>query len=125
MPSPVVLRGSGLVLLAGSVLMTAAFWFSTDAAPAPVAAGAVTPIATTAAAPAPPTTVVKAAITVPALATAPPAPAAQRYVVRPGDTLTEIALFYGARMDDLISQNQLPADGTVFAGQELIIPRGP
>jgi LysM repeat protein len=125
LPSPLVLRASGLVLLAGSVVMTAAFWLSTDATPAPVAAGAGVSTATTVAESPPPTVPVQAATVAPAPVTAPPAPAMQRYIVRPGDTLTEIALFYGARMDDLISQNRLPADGTVLTGQELIIPRGP
>lgn len=47
------------------------------------------------------------------------------YRVKPGDSLTAIGLFFGARTDDLIALNSLPADGFLYAGQELLIPRGP
>ena len=48
-----------------------------------------------------------------------------RYVVQPGDTLIDIAAFFGARTQDIIALNRLPPDGRILAGQELLIPRTP
>lgn len=48
-----------------------------------------------------------------------------RYTVKPGDSLIPIALYFGVRIEDLIALNGLPADGFLYAGQELQIPRGP
>lgn len=54
-----------------------------------------------------------------------PAPTPIRYVVRAGDTLNEIAMFFGAPPRDIIRLNNLPPDGRILAGQELLIPAGP
>ncbi|MDQ3702597.1 MAG: LysM peptidoglycan-binding domain-containing protein [Chloroflexota bacterium] len=81
--------------------------------PPPAASPAMTPSAT---APRP-------ATPVPSSPSATPAPL--RYVVRPGDTLINIAAFFGVRTQDLIALNRLPPDGQILAGQELIIPRSP
>jgi LysM repeat protein len=57
---------------------------------------------------------------------APPSPEPlQRYTVKPGDSLIAIGLYFGAHTADLIALNGLPADGFLYAGQELKIPRGP
>lgn len=48
-----------------------------------------------------------------------------RYTVKPGDSLIPIALYFGVHTEDLIALNKLPPDGFLYAGQELMIPRGP
>ncbi len=85
--------------------------------PPPAASPAMTPSAT---APQPATPV---PTSTPSSPSATPAPL--RYVVRPGDTLINIAAFFGVRTQDLIALNRLPPDGRILAGQELLIPRGP
>jgi len=52
-------------------------------------------------------------------------PEPQRYTVKPGDSLTAMGLYFGARNEDLIALNALPADGLIFIGQVLTIPQSP
>ncbi|HEX6249116.1 MAG TPA: LysM peptidoglycan-binding domain-containing protein [Nocardioidaceae bacterium] len=50
-------------------------------------------------------------------------PLALEYVVRPGDTLSEIAVGHGTSVDRLVARNGLPRSGDqVVAGQTLQIP---
>lgn len=42
--------------------------------------------------------------------------------VQPGDTLMNIALAYNLRLADIILANNLPANGMIFAGQQLVLP---
>ena len=85
--------------------------------PQPVASPVMTPAAIA------PPSVTPAAAPTPSPPAAPPAPV--RYVVQPGDTLIDIAAFFGARTQDIIALNRLPPDGRILAGQELLIPRTP
>lgn len=88
-------------------------------APEPVQA-ATAPVNVTAT-PAAITTPAPAAVMPAAVATRPPV----RYRVRAGDNLTEVAAFFGARVEDVIRVNSLPASGAIVTGQELIIPQAP
>lgn len=47
----------------------------------------------------------------------------QRYVVQPGDTLTEIALTFGCTVEEIAAANGIAAD-EIWAGQTLTIPVG-
>lgn len=40
-----------------------------------------------------------------------------------GDTLSGIALKYGAKMDDIVRANGIKNPDKIYAGQKLIIPR--
>src|SRR5713226_4193383 len=53
------------------------------------------------------------------------AEAAPTYVVRPGDTLTQIGLRYGVTVQSLASVNTLSDPSRLTPGQVLKIPRGP
>lgn len=44
--------------------------------------------------------------------------------VKNKETVGEIAKYYNAKVDDIIAFNDLPADGAIFIGQQLIIPDG-
>ena len=44
------------------------------------------------------------------------------YVVRPGDTLSEIAFRYGVSIDDLQLLNELPDPHLIAVGQTLVVP---
>ncbi len=46
----------------------------------------------------------------------------QLHIVKPGETLYRISLFYGLPVDDIISANELADPEIVVAGQELLIP---
>lgn len=60
-----------------------------------------------------------------ALAPQAPATSAERYVVRPGDTLTGIAAANNVTVEALIAVNTLTEPDNLFVGQELILPAGP
>lgn len=131
--SPELLRlllacGASVALVAVIYLADLSFWqggsIATRAQPSPVAAPAATPAPTEQA----------GAVIALAEPSVPPVPVVQaspspgppqRYTVKPGDSLIEIGLYFGARTEDLIALNRLPADGFLYAGQELLIPRGP
>lgn len=84
----------------------------TPTAAMPTVAAIATP---TAAAPAPPTVAPTAAApsgTVPG----------QKYVVKEGDTLADIANSFGVTVADLIAANNLTNPDVIIVGQELIIP---
>jgi membrane-bound lytic murein transglycosylase D len=49
-------------------------------------------------------------------------PAGAVHVVRRGDTLTEIAVFYGVRLSDLLYVNKLSRRSVIYPGQEIHIP---
>ncbi|MFN0090969.1 MAG: LysM peptidoglycan-binding domain-containing protein, partial [Acidimicrobiales bacterium] len=53
---------------------------------------------------------------------APPASGAQRYVVRPGDTLSAIARRVGVSQHELARANGLKDHNLVFAGSALALP---
>jgi len=57
-----------------------------------------------------------------AIAAAPTAVMASTYVVRPGDTLTGIALRHGSSVQAIVDANQLGAPGPLRVGQLLEIP---
>lgn len=78
----------------------------------PTVAAIATP---TAAAPPPPTV----APTVPAPSGTVPG---QKYVVKEGDTLADIANSFGVTVADLIAANNLKNPDVIIVGQELIIP---
>ena len=44
------------------------------------------------------------------------------YIVKPGDTLSGIAVTYGVTIDDLMAANGLSDPNSIFAGRELRIP---
>jgi LysM repeat protein len=46
------------------------------------------------------------------------------HLVRPNDTLSEIASWYKANVDDIVSYNALGSSEAIFAGDLLIIPKG-
>ncbi|MBI4213067.1 MAG: peptidoglycan DD-metalloendopeptidase family protein [Chloroflexi bacterium] len=52
-------------------------------------------------------------------------PAFQERTVEPGDSLSGIANAFGVSSDLIVSANRLPADGVIFVGQTLVIPREP
>lgn len=52
-------------------------------------------------------------------------PAVLEHLVAAGETLSGIATQYGVDPEGLISANRLQADGTILAGQTLVIPRSP
>lgn len=56
-----------------------------------------------------------------------PTPEAFIYIVQEGDTLYDIALRFGVRLEDLIEANHLENPNQLQVGQELLIPppRGP
>ncbi len=58
----------------------------------------------------------------PAQATAAPPPAAAKYVVKSGDTLSTIAAKYGITWQELAAANGLTSSSRLRIGQELIIP---
>ncbi len=47
------------------------------------------------------------------------------YLVRPGDTLTQIALDHGLSVAEIARLNDLDPDGVLFAGRRLLLPAGP
>ncbi|HET6595727.1 MAG TPA: LysM peptidoglycan-binding domain-containing protein [Anaerolineales bacterium] len=49
-------------------------------------------------------------------------PGPNNYMVKEGDTCSAIAAQFGTSIQDLIDQNQLPAECTISVGQTLIIP---
>lgn len=49
-------------------------------------------------------------------------PRPQRYVVRPGDTLSELAARFETTVAALMAANQLPNPDTLIAGQSLLVP---
>jgi lysozyme len=49
---------------------------------------------------------------------------AQTYVVQDGDTLFSIALNFGLTVEELAQANNISDPGSIYAGQELIIPAG-
>ncbi len=56
-------------------------------------------------------------------APATPTPAGPtRYKVQSGDTVSSIAAKYGSAVKDIISTNNLPANGKLSVGQDLLIP---
>ncbi|HUS15379.1 MAG TPA: LysM peptidoglycan-binding domain-containing protein, partial [Chloroflexia bacterium] len=55
---------------------------------------------------------------------APARPAAVRYTVRPGDSLSSISLRYGVAVDTLVRTNGLPNSNFIQAGQTLNVPQG-
>jgi LysM repeat protein len=63
-----------------------------------------------------------AALGATAVAAAPAAVMASTYVVRPGDTLTGIALRHGSSVQAIVDANQLGAPGPLRVGQLLEIP---
>lgn len=92
------------------------------------AVAATIPASTPASEPTAPAVAASAGGSIPAASTpaptpVPPPPA--RYEVQVGDTLNDIAAFFGARPQDVIALNHLPPDGRILAGQELVIPAGP
>lgn len=50
-------------------------------------------------------------------------PAVREHLVAPGETLSGIAAQYSVDLEGLISANRLPPDGTILAGQTLVVPR--
>jgi LysM repeat protein len=123
-PVLAALSVAGIALLvSGAVVVTGRESHSAPATPAAASRGSAT---------AEPSITLSAALAVPpAGSTASPTnatpspPSAVRYIVQPGDNLTEIAAYFGSRNDDIIRMNRLPADGRILAGQELVIPVGP
>ena len=55
--------------------------------------------------------------------TSTPTPRATIYVVRPGDTLSEIAKQHGVPIETLIKVNNIANPDLVIVGQELLIPQ--
>ena len=51
-----------------------------------------------------------------------PTPTPKTHRVRLGDTLSEIADFYGVTMDEILSLNNIPDPNNLIEGQELILP---
>lgn len=45
-------------------------------------------------------------------------------VVKPGDTIESIAKKYGGKVDEIIAFNDLPANGQLKEGEEIVIPDG-
>ena len=54
--------------------------------------------------------------------TPPPTPTPKTHRVRLGDTLSEIAVFYGVTMDEILGLNNIPDPNNLLAGQVLILP---
>ncbi len=54
-----------------------------------------------------------------------PTPESLIYIVEEGDTLYEIALRFGVRLEDLIEANHLENPNQLQVGQELVIPAPP
>ena len=75
--------------------------------------------------PASPPAVAAPAPPAPTPALPPPRPGPLRYQVRAGDNVTQVGLFFGVRVEDIIALNNLPRDGKIFPGQELLIPARP
>ena len=121
--SPQVVAGAlGIVLLGVALIGVRQALVAGDAP----GAAAVVPAATEAPSPAvEEATPAPVTAATPAPSTPAPAPTPIRYVVRAGDTLNEIAMFFGAPPQDIIRLNNLPPDGRILAGQELVIPTGP
>lgn len=46
------------------------------------------------------------------------------YQVKPGDTLSEIAMRHGISIQDIVKANQLQSSSRIYAGQKLILPQG-
>lgn len=59
---------------------------------------------------------------IPTGAAAPSYPAATYYTVRPGDTLSRIAMLYGTTIWALVQANNLRNPSLIYVGQRLIIP---
>jgi hypothetical protein len=51
-----------------------------------------------------------------------PAATLEIYIVKPGDTLSEIALLYGTTVDALAAANNIENVDLILIGQQLIIP---
>ncbi len=127
----VLLGFSGVLLGCASkppevIVITATFPSSTDV---PLAEPTLTAIAaafnrdTARAAVVSPPTSLPAAASGPIAATG--ERSAERYVVRPGDTLTSIASAHNVTLDALIATNSLSNPDALFVGQELILPSQP
>lgn len=101
------------------------WWLMGSEAATPVAPAVATPAASAQPPPAAAAASVTPAPVVAASVTATPARALARYRVRPGDNLTSIAAYFGARMEDMIRLNGLPPDGSIQVDQELLIPQAP
>ena len=46
------------------------------------------------------------------------------YIVRPGETLSTIAVALGVTVEELIAANDIPDPNNIFVGQELNVPGG-
>lgn len=64
------------------------------------------------------------ALLVPAAAAAHPRGGSPSYVVRPGDTLSEIAVRHGSTVAAIAAANGITDPDRIYAGQRLTIPRG-
>lgn len=67
-------------------------------------------------------TVIPVTVVPPGVTPVPPSACRATYVVRPGDTLYNIALQYGTNYSEIARVNQIPNPRLIYSGQQLCIP---
>ncbi len=108
--------GINILISAVTSLLVLSLWNSGQSAATPPLPTAVPTLSTAA----------RTAVAATATSAVTPTPATvQTYIVRSGDTLTEIARRFNIDVTDITALNNLPNSDILSVGQKLIIPLGP